>query len=298
MGAERSIRQQMQYAAGCSNVKRKKSVEKLRQNVQNSVEYLTFPFLEETGIVKHLFSTRIGGVSDGIFSSMNLSYTRGDRKEAVDENFRRIAEIMGAKISDFVFSDQTHTVNIRKVTAKDKGKGITAKKDYADVDGLITDERGIILATFYADCVPLFLVDRKRRAIGLSHSGWRGTAGRIGEHTLHAMKDAFGTKPEDVSVGIGPSICKDCYEVGEDVAEAFAAQFPKEMLPKILFDKGGGKYFLDLWKANSYVFLSAGILEEQIHVTDICTCCNPDYLFSHRASGGKRGNLGAFLCLA
>lgn len=279
------------------HIKRKGNKEVLKRNESRGVEYLTFPSLEKTGIVSHLFSTRIGGASEGIYASMNLSYARGDRKEAVDENFRRIAEIMGREIQDFVLSDQTHTANVRKVTEEDRGKGIVYQKDYCDVDGLITNERHIVLATFYADCVPLFLVDKKHRAIGLSHSGWKGTAGRMGEHTLLAMREAYGTNPEDVEIGIGPSICKDCYEVGEDVAEAFAAGFPDKVRKDILFAKGGGKYHLDLWKANEYIFRMAGVPTEQISVTDICTCCNPNYLFSHRASQGKRGNLGAFLCL-
>ena len=279
------------------HIKRKGNKEVLKRNESRGVEYLTFPSLEKTGIVSHLFSTRIGGASEGIYASMNLSYARGDRKEAVDENFRRIAEIMGREIQDFVLSDQTHTANVRKVTEEDRGKGIVYQKDYCDVDGLITNERHIVLATFYADCVPLFLVDKKHRAIGLSHSGWKGTAGRMGEHTLLAMREAYGTNPEDVEIGIGPSICEDCYEVGEDVAEAFAAGFPDKVRKDILFAKGGGKYHLDLWKANEYIFRMAGVPKEQISVTDICTCCNPNYLFSHRASQGKRGNLGAFLCL-
>ncbi len=279
------------------HIKRKGTKEVLKRNESRGVEYLTFPSLEKTGIVSHLFSTRIGGASEGIYASMNLSYARGDRKEAVDENFRRIAEIIGREIQDFVLSDQTHTTNVRKVTEEDRGKGIVYQKDYCDVDGLITNERHVVLATFYADCVPLFLVDKKHRAIGLSHSGWKGTAGRMGEHTLLAMREAYGTNPEDVEIGIGPSICKDCYEVGEDVAEAFAAGFPDKVRKDILFAKGGGKYHLDLWKANEYIFRMAGVPKEQISVTDICTCCNPNYLFSHRASQGKRGNLGAFLCL-
>ncbi len=279
------------------HIKRKGNKEVLKRNESRGVEYLTFPSLEKTGIVSHLFSTRIGGASEGIYASMNLSYARGDRKEAVDENFRRIAEILGREIQDFVLSDQTHTANVRKVTEEDRGKGIVYQKDYCDVDGLITNERHIVLATFYADCVPLFLVDKKHRAIGLSHSGWKGTAGRMGEHTLLAMREAYGTNPEDVEIGIGPSICKDCYEVGEDVTEAFAAGFPDKVRKDILFAKGGGKYHLDLWKANEYIFRMAGVPKEQISVTDICTCCNPNYLFSHRASQGKRGNLGAFLCL-
>ena len=140
-------------------------------------------------------------------------------------------------------------------------------------------------------------MDKKHRAIGLSHSGWKGTVGKIGECTLYAMKEAYGTKPEDVVVGIGPSICKKCYEIGKDVADIFVEHFSEEIKQEILFDKGGGKYLLDLWKANYYVFLMAGVPADKISITDICTCCNPGYLFSHRASHGKRGNLGAFLGL-
>lgn len=278
-------------------IKRKGMEAILKQNRSGGMEYLTFPALEKTGMVRHLFSTRMGGVSEGIFSTMNLSYTRGDRKEAVDENFRRVAQALGCGVEDFVCSDQTHTANVRRVTGADRGKGIVTPKDYTDVDGLITDEEGIVLATFYADCVPLFLVDTKNRAIGLSHSGWRGTVGRMGAHTIAAMKEAYGTQAEDLVVAIGPSICRECYEVSSDVAAQFEREFPETALQEILFPKGGGKYQLDLWRANSHVFLEAGVPEERIHVTDICTCCNPDYLFSHRASQGRRGNLGAFLGL-
>ena len=204
---------------------------------------------------------------------------------------------MGCSIENFVCSDQTHTTNVRKVTCADRGKGVTCQKDYPDVDGLITNEPGIVLATFYADCVPLFIVDKKNKAIGLSHSGWRGTVGRMGACTLNAMKEAYGTKPEDVVVAIGPSICQSCYEVSEDVAEQFIKEFGDKKQGELLTAKGGGKYLLNLWKANVTVFLEAGVRPERIHVTDICTYCNPQYLFSHRASQGKRGNLGAFMGL-
>ena len=272
--------------------------EVLKRNTVGEMEWLTFPALEKTGMVRHLFTTRLGGGSEGIFASMNLSYTRGDRKEAVDGNFRRVAKALGCAIEDFVCADQTHTTNIRKVTAADRGKGVTKPKDYQDTDGLITNEAGVVLVTFYADCVPLFLVDRKNRAIGLSHSGWKGTVGRMGACTLAAMEKAYGTKPEDVTAAIGPSICQDCYEVSGDVAAQFAKEFSGKIADEILISKGGDKYLLDLWKANFYVFTEAGVPAEQISVTDICTCCNPDYLFSHRASQGKRGNRGAFLGLA
>lgn len=270
----------------------------MKQNRNGEVEYLTFPLLEQTGIVRHLFSTRIGGVSKGIWASMNLSYTRGDNKDAVDENYKRIAEVLKCNVSDMVCSDQTHTANVRVVDKTDAGKGILYPKDYADVDGLITDVPGLVLATFYADCVPLFFVDTKHKAAGLSHSGWRGTVNRMGEQTIKAMRDAFGTDPEDITAAIGPSICQSCYEVSEDVAEEFRNAFVKPGQEKeLLFDKGNGKYLLDLWKANRIVLEEAGVPADHIQVTDVCTCCNPDYLFSHRASQGKRGNLGAFLGL-
>ncbi len=260
------------------------------------VPLLRFPVLEETGVVEHCFTTRLGGVSEGIYTSMNLSFTRGDKEEAVQENYGRIAQCMGASKDAFVCSDQTHTTNIKKATKEDAGCGVTRPKTYQDVDGLITNVPGLVLSTFFADCVPLYFVDPVHRAIGMSHSGWRGTVGRMGRATILAMGQEYGTKPEDLICAIGPSICKDCYEVSEDVAEAFAAEF-KGQEEKILEAKGNGKYQLDLWKANEIVLLEAGVKKGHLAVTNLCTCCNPELLFSHRASHGKRGNLGAFLRL-
>ena len=266
---------------------------------------LKYPLLEELGIVKHCFTTRIGGVSEGIFGTMNLSFTRGDDKSAVEENYRRLAEAMEVDYENFVFTDQTHTVNVRKVSMTDAGKGLVRERDYQDVDGLITNEPGLVLSTFFADCVPLYFVDPVHRAIGMSHSGWRGTVARMGKVTLEAMQREYGTKPEDVICAIGPSICQDCYEVSWDVAEEFAKEFSgheQEILmesPKneAIQEQADKKYQLNLWRANEIVLLEAGVKKEHIAVTDICTCCNPDVLFSHRASHGKRGNLGGFLCL-
>lgn len=277
------------------SVKRKTENCILRQNVTEGVEYLTFPGLTATNLVNHLFTTRIGGVSKGIFASMNLSYTRGDEKEAVDENFRRIAAIFHSRTERMVCSDQTHTTNVRVVTEEDCGKGIIIEKDYKNVDGLITNEPGIILATFYADCVPLYFVDIRNKAIGLSHSGWRGTVEEMGACTINAMKEAYGSRPEDIKVAIGPSICRDCYEVSEDVAIKFKEHFSKDYDKILKCGNVEGKYQLDLWEANKIILINAGILPENIEVTDVCTCCNPEYFFSHRASQGKRGNLGAFM---
>ena len=276
----------------------------MKLSEKNGAEYLTFPAISALGTVSHLMTMRAGGVSEGDLRSMNLSFSRGDKRENVEENFRRAAALLGCGPQDIVCSDQTHTTHIRHVTAADKGKGVVRPKDYHDVDGLITDEPGVALATFYADCVPLLFVDPVRRALGLSHSGWRGTAQGMGIRTAEAMKEVFGSRPQDLFVGIGPSICRDCYEVSADVAEAFQKLFSEDRfqtlpvgLSDVLFPKEGGKYQLDLWEANRAVCLAAGVLPEHISVTDVCTCCNPDRLFSHRASGGKRGNMGMFAML-
>lgn len=257
---------------------------------------LRFPLLDETGIVENAFTTREGGVSEGIFESLNLSFTRGDDPDAVKENYLRIAAVFGKEVSDIVCSDQTHTTNVRRVDRTYGGCGVIKDRPYTDVDGLVTDEPGLILATFYADCVPLYFVDPVHKAIGLSHSGWRGTVERMGLATLDKMKAEFGTDPADVYAAIGPSICQDCYEVSEDVADAFSEAFAGHE-EEILIDKGNGKYQLDLWKANEIVMMDAGVKREHLAVTNICTCCNERLLFSHRASKGKRGNLGAFLML-
>lgn len=276
-------------------LRRKKSDMPMKRNRKGELEYLTFPLLERTGMVRHLFSTRTGGVSRGIYASMNLSYTRGDDKEAVDENFRRMAGVLGTTPERIVCSRQTHTTNVRLVTEADCGKGVTREMDYEDVDGLITDTPGIALCTLYADCVPLYFVDPANRAIGLGHSGWRGTVARMGEAVLSAMGKAFGTRPEEVVAAIGPSICQDCYEVSGEVAQAFWQEFGE--VCRFFFREGRepGKYQLDLWEANRRVLLGAGIRPENLAVTDLCTCCNSEYLFSHRASQGRRGNLAAFL---
>ena len=283
---------------------------------EQELEYLTFPLLERTGIVKHLFSTRTGGVSRGIFESLNLSFNRGDDRECVLENYRRAGLVLGTSPEHMVLSRQTHTTNIRRVSKEDAGSGIVRPSGYENVDGLITDCPGLVLVTSFADCVPLYFVDVRRRVIGLAHSGWRGTADKMGQRMAEAMGREFGSRPEDLFAAVGPSICQDCYQVSSDVAERFEAAFGgMEEFERELDEDGyrGGvsgarrrlveptdepeKYKMDLWRANLLVLRAAGIPLSQIAATDICTCHNPRYLFSHRASRGQRGNLGAFLML-
>ena len=263
----------------------------------STLPLLKYPLLEQTGIVEHCFTTRIGGVSKGIYESLNLSFTRGDEDAAVRENFRRLAGAMKTDVSEFVFTDQTHTTNVRRVTAEDAGKGIVKERDYTDIDGLITNEPGLVLSTFYADCVPLYFVDPVHRAIGMSHSGWKGTVGKMGAATITAMKREFGTEAKDLVCAIGPSICQDCYEVSGDVIQQFRENFDEAYWPELFYKKENGKYQLNLWRANELIFTEAGIRGDHIAVTNVCTHCNPDNLFSHRTTGDKRGNVSAFLAL-
>lgn len=277
--------------------KKKTEAEDMRLVEKNGVPYFVFKNLENTGLVRHGFSTRLGGVSEGFLSSMNLSFTRGDDPEKVRENFRRMGTAIGFETKDLVLSDQTHTANVRRVAEADRGKGFDKEKDYTDTDGLITNVPGLMLVTIYADCVPLYFVDPVHKAIGLSHSGWKGTVHRMGKVTLERMAEEFGTRPEDVQAAIGPSICQDCYEVSEDVAEAFMNEFADHQDDQLVYRKDNGKYQLNLWRANELVLLEAGIRPEYLTITNVCTCCNHELLFSHRASHGQRGNLGAFLGL-
>lgn len=276
---------------------RYKDERQIFREIEKEVPYLEYPLLTDTRIVHHGFSTRLGGVSQGCYASMNLSFTRGDDEAAVRENYHRIAKSIGVKCENMVLSQQTHTTNVRVVTEKDKGKGIVKPLDYTDVDGMVTNIHGICLVTFYADCVPLYFVDPVQKAIALSHSGWRGTVGKIGKETIRKMEEQYGSDPKDILAAVGPSICKDCYEVSEDVILEFQKNFKERYWKDLFYRKENGKYQLDLWKANEIIFKESGILPEHIAVTNVCTHCNSEILYSHRTSGDRRGNLAAFLAL-
>lgn len=281
----------------------------LQENTKEGVTFLTFPLLSKYSNFTHAFSTRLGGVSSGIYDSMNLSFTRGDDNDLVKENFRRFTHALGVDYDSIVMSDQTHTTNIRRIDLNDKGNGLTRAKNFFDTDALITNEPGLTLFTSFADCVPLYFIDPVNKAIGLAHSGWRGTVGRIGAKTIARMQEEFGSNPSQIICAIGPSICADCYEISEDVASEFSKEFgsdsqsivfsQSDYYKKHSIDKEAtdGKYQLDLWQANRTILLQAGIREDNLTVTDICTCCNPDFLYSHRASHGQRGNLAAILAI-
>ena len=264
-------------------------------NWDADIPVIRYKALDDTGCVEHGFSTRLGGVSGGHFRSMNLSYTRGDNKEAVDKNFERFCSEIRMDWKKIVSTDQTHTANVRAVTEKDAGHGITRPKTVFDIDGQVTNVPGLVLITYHADCVPLFFVDPVKKAIGLTHSGWRGTAARIGKNTVEAMTEHYGSRPEDIIGVIGPSICQSCYEVSEDVAEVFLKSL--RVSDRLVYEKPDHKFQLNLWEANYQVMVDAGMRPENITVTRWCTGCHPDLLWSHRKTGANRGSLAAFLCL-
>lgn len=265
-------------------------------NWQAKVPVIRYQSLEDTGIVSHGFSTRLGGVSKGIYESMNLSFTRGDDPVHVRRNFEIIADEIGFDPDHIVGTDQTHTANVRVVSWADAGHGITREKDCHDIDGQITNIPGLPLITYHADCVPLFFVDPVKKAIGLTHSGWRGTAQRIGAETVRMLHETYDSDPKDIIAVIGPSIGQCCYEVSQDVADAFTHGF--DMNDRLIMaGKYEGKYMLNLWEANRQILTQAGIPDENITVTSYCTACNSDRLWSHRITGGQRGSLAAFLCL-
>lgn len=263
---------------------------------KGEVPFLTYNKLSEIPFIRHAFSTRLGGVSKGEFSSMNLSFGRGDADENVTENYKRLCKAAGFEYESLTASAQVHETVVRKVTAPDRGVGIYKPRDMHSVDALVTNDTGVTLVTYYADCTPVFFVDTVNRAIGLAHAGWRGTVGEISRKVVEMMHREFSTNPDDLICAIGPVIGKCCYEVSADCAAEFSKLFGNES-PVITPGNKEGKYMVDLAFANKLILMQAGVKEENITLSDLCTQCSSDLLWSHRATNGKRGTMAAFMCI-
>lgn len=260
--------------------------------------FLSFLSFEELPFLRHGYSTRLGGVSEGVFSSLNLGFRRGDSDENVQENYRRICGSIGIPLESLVFTDQVHGTELKRVTVSDRGKGILKERDYAGVDGLLTNEALVALVVFGADCVPVFFVAPEAHAIGVAHAGWRGTLEGVSVKMVQRLSEEFGSKASDLRIVIGPSICKDCYEVSEDVAGQFLERYPAIAPTSVVRTEGKeGKFQLDLWEMNRQLLMGAGVSSGQIEVSGICTCCHKELLFSHRAMGKERGSLAGFLMM-
>ncbi len=265
----------------------------LTTHTQGELVYYTFPVLDAVPGVRHAFSTRLGGVSEPPFDTMDLSFGRGDDPVRVRENFDRLCAAIGVRTEDIVLSRQEHHANIRNVTAADRGKGVTRERDYTDFDGLLTDEPGLVLCTQYADCVPLLFADPVRGVVGASHSGWKGTVQEIGRVTVERMVSDYGCRREDIAAAIGPSIGPCCFEVDEPVYAHFAAMDVWD--ERCVRRAPGDKFYINLWEVNRRILLAAGVREEHLNVSDLCTRCRPDVFWSHRATGGVRGSLAALI---
>lgn len=265
-------------------------------NYADTVPYLTYNSLSEINFINHAFSTRLGGVSEGEFTSMNMAFNRGDNPENVTENYKRICKSAGFDFESLTASAQDHNTFVRAVTSENKGVGIYKPRDLHSVDALITNEKGVTLVTYYADCTPLFFVDIKQKAIGLAHAGWRGTVGRIGEKVVKKMTELYGTNPADIIAAIGPAISVCCYEVDKPCADNFYVLSDLDS-SRFVFPKENGKYMIDLLETNRQILVAAGVKNENITVSDVCTNCNSELLWSHRATKGKRGTMSAFMCI-
>ena len=256
--------------------------------------WLSVPELNAEGAV-HGFSTRLGGVSRGYMSSLNLGTTRGDLPENVRENFARFGEAVGFDSARTVFSQQVHRDDIRVVTEADCGKGLLRERDY-EADGLVTDVPRVPLAVFSADCIPILLHDPVRRVAGACHAGWRGTALGIVRKMVLKMAACYGSRPRDIRAAIGPGISRCCFETHSDVPEAMllaVGPSAEEMIDPL----PGGKYLVDLKGLNACWLRSAGVPEEQIACSALCTSCRQDLFWSHRHTGDARGVMSAVIQL-
>lgn len=260
--------------------------------VKNGVGLLTFPSFDEIKGIKHAFSTRIGGKSKEIYASMNLGLRRGDDDNLVLENFGLFCDALGVNKDYLVTGNQDHHTNILRVGKKQGGMGIFRDRDYESIDGLCTNEKGVTLVIYAADCVPVYFYDPENKAIGLAHAGWRGTVADMSGTMVRRMQEEFGTNPEKLITAIGPSIGPKSFEVDAPCANEFLAV---DGMDKFVTEKKNEKFTVDLWKVNAEYLRRAGVLEKNIHIGGVDSYVNSDLVFSHRKTRGQRGSNAAFL---
>lgn len=266
------------------------------RHLENGLAYYTIPAFRKTGLVIHGFSGRSGGVSQGVYESLNLSILTQDKREDVLENRKRFTGALGITLGDLVGAHQVHEDQVRRVTKAEKGRGSrSADNVIPATDALMTDEPGLALTAFFADCVPVFFLDPVHKAIALAHAGWKGTVAKIAAKTALAMQEAFRTKPKDLLAAIGPSIGPCHYEVDEPVINRFKRAFPKEAGQILSPETKPGRCQLDLWQANYVQLIDSGVPAGNITIAGLCTYCMQEEFFSHRA--GMAGRQAALLML-
>ena len=265
----------------------------MKINVHGNLKFITFDHISNTDLVNHAFTTRCGGVSSGNFSTLNLGLSRDDNKRDVLENYKIIAKSVGFDIENIVFSNQIHADHVHVATEIDRGNGILRKSTIFDTDAFITNTKNVVLQTFHADCVPVFLLDPVKKVAGVVHAGWKGTLIEISSVTVKKMMDVFDTNPKDVLAGIGPSIGPTAFEVDEDVMLQFENR--NSEFKKFIKASENNKYFIDLWEINKYSLINAGVQVENIEISGLCTFSDKDMFYSHRAMGDDRGTMSAFI---
>lgn len=254
-------------------------------NNRKGVAYLTFDIYKNEPIIS-VHSTRLGGVSQSHFKSMNLGFSRGDERSHVHRNYELFTDVLEVPVEKLVLSDQWHHNHILDVKEEHCGMGIFKDRNYSDVDGLITNIIGIPLVTFYADCVPIYYYDSEKKVIAMTHAGWRGTSTAIVRDMIKKMVDEYGCNTNNIKVAIGPAICKSCYEVDKQVIDSMTFDFASKYYD---YHEDKDKYHIDLKGINMELARACGILIENIEVTNYCTKCQSELLFSHRAHGNNRG---------
>lgn len=251
---------------------------------QDSLECL----IAENISVPHGFTTRLGGVSEGHLSSLNIGMHRGDSPENVAENYRRLGKAIGFSAENLVLANQIHTDTVRVVTEKDC-LGSLSHRDYPECDGLVTNTPGVALTVFTADCTPILLHDPVTGAVGAVHAGWRGTALGIAKKAVDTMVSAFGCHALNICAAIGPNIGPCCFETDGDVPEAMLSALGEAARPFIRACEG--KFYVDLKQINALWLRRSGVTD--IAISEHCTACSPALFWSHRVTKGVRGSQGA-----
>ncbi|MGM9607928.1 MAG: peptidoglycan editing factor PgeF [Oscillospiraceae bacterium] len=261
----------------------------------NGVTFLAADGFRAAGGVAHGFSTRLGGVSTGIYASLNLGTTRGDEPDRVRENYRRFCAAIGADVSGVIMTNQVHGTVIRTVGPDDRRPDLYGREEH-ECDGLITNVPGLALTVFSADCIPVLLYDPVRKVIAAVHAGWRGTAGDIAGKAARQMRTDYGCRPGDILAAIGPGISQCCFETHADVPEAMTAALGELAKPYII-SLENGKFKVGLKEINAALLRRAGLEPGHIEIADDCTACLPEKYWSHRVTQGERGSQAAMLQL-
>lgn len=260
------------------------------------VQWGVFTHFARTGLIRHGFSTRHGGISQVPFASLNLGLHTGDSAASVQENRRRYCAALGLDVRRAVAAEQVHGESIAVITERDCGRGaLVYSSAIPQTDALITNVAGIPLLMFYADCVPVYFLDPEHKVIAVAHAGWKGTVAKIGQKTLRMMTKEFATNPASCLVAIGPSIGPCCYEVDQFVYDKVKTAFADA--DELLRETGKGRWKFDLWAANRRQLEEIGILRQNIIGAEICTACNAELYFSYRAEQGTTGRMGALMAL-